>query len=318
MLRAVPLQEGDDPDLRLPDTRRVAEKLAALLGDVARARNAAVPAEASPGNTIARFRLVRELGRGGFGVVYEAIDRELGRPVALKVMKPRPGLANRGVERVMCEAEAVGRLHHPHIVSLLDFGQGPSGPYLVFELLQGHSLAEHLRAGTLPLERAIRVGLAVSRALVHAHAAGVVHRDLTASNVHLGRGGAIKVLDFGLAHLFGGGADGEGGTPAYMAPEQWEGEPGDARADLFALGVILFQALAGEYPYQVEKGWSEALEPGDTPELPPAAAPRRLRQLVRLLIERSPDRRPPNAREVRDELLALSREAAGRAAPRIR
>ncbi len=307
MFRAVSLPEGEDPDLRLPDSRRVAEKLAALLADVARAGNAAVAAGAAPGHSIDRFELVRELGRGGFGVVSEAVDRELGRPVALKLMTPRPGLASRGVELVMYEAEAVGRLHHPHIVSLLDFGRGPGGPYMVFELLRGRSLAEHLRAGPMAPERAVRVGLAVSRALVHAHAAGVVHRDLTASNVHLGEGGTIKVLDFGLAHLFGGDL-GEGGTPAYMAPEQWGGEPGDARADLFALGVILFQALSGTYPYDLKKGWSEALEPGNTPELPPGTGPRRLRSLVRSLLHRSPDRRPRSARAVRDALRALVRD----------
>jgi serine/threonine protein kinase len=306
VLQGVPLYEGDDPDVCLPGSERIAAKLAALLAEVARGAGAAERVDSGPGDTIARFELVRELGRGGFGAVYEAVDRELGGRVALKIVKPRPGMASRGVEWVMCEAEAVGRLHHPHIVSLLDFGRGPSGPYLVFELLRGRSLAEHLRSGPLSVESAIRVGVAVSRALVHAHAAGVVHRDLTASNINLGDDGTVKVLDFGLAHLFGPDRLGEGGTPLYMAPEQWEGEPGDARTDLFSLGVILFQALSGEYPYPIVKGWSEALEPGETPELPRAAAPRPLRELVRTLIHRAPEARPGSARALRDEFLSLA------------
>lgn len=132
-----------------------------------------------PGATIGRFRLVRELGRGGFGVVYEAEDGDLGRTVAVKVVRPGTRIATRGREWMQREAEAVARLNHPNIVTLHDFGQAPEGPYLVFELLRGDSLARRLeREKTLTFEQVVGLGVAVTRALVHAHAAGVVHRDL--------------------------------------------------------------------------------------------------------------------------------------------
>ena len=118
MFRAVSLPEGEDPDLRLPDSRRVAEKLAALLADVARAGNAAIAAGAEPGRSLDRFELVRELGRGGFGVVYEATDGDLGRTVALKVLRPGTRIAARGSQWLLREAEAVARLNHPNIVTL--------------------------------------------------------------------------------------------------------------------------------------------------------------------------------------------------------
>ena len=201
-----------------------------------------------PGLSVNRFELVRELGRGGFGVVYEAADGELGRTVALKLVKPGTRIAARGGQWLLREAEAVARLNHPNIVTLHDLGQGQTGAYLVFELLRGRSLAARLRDGPITPDEVIDVGIAVARALVHAHGAGVIHRDLTAANVHLTEEGGVKVLDFGLAHLFGRDGANDGGTPAYMAPEQWEGDQGDARTDLFALGVILFQECQGTKP----------------------------------------------------------------------
>jgi tetratricopeptide (TPR) repeat protein len=337
------------------DLEHLSSQLSALLADMVRAPEVDVPSvltpDVKPGGTIGRFELTRELGRGGFGVVYEATDRELSRTVALKVVKPGTRIAARGSQWLLQEAEAVARLNHPNIITLHDLGQGPSGPYLVFELLRGKTLHDALRDAPLPLDAVVDTAIAIARALVHAHAAGVVHRDLTAANVFLpseehggggpeepgfawrrgegaaratrypttGRGlgpsnpetGTVKVLDFGLAHLFGRDGANDGGTPAYMAPEQWEGDRGDARTDLFALGVILFQCLTGRYPYKVDKGWSEALEPGRTPRLPRQAGPARLRRLVEALLNREPELRPESAKVVRDELLAVHRARSG-------
>ena len=300
-------ESGDSPG-EPQSYERISTQLSALLADMVRAQEIAVDAwspDLQPGGAVGRFQIVRELGRGGFGVVFEASDGDLGRTVALKVVKAGTRIAARGSQWLLREAEAVARLNHPNIVTLHDLGQAASGPYLVFELLRGRSLAEKLRAGPLPVDEVIEVGIAVARALVHAHGAGVVHRDLTAANVHLTEEGEVKVLDFGLAHLFGRDGANDGGTPAYMAPEQWEGDQGDARTDLFAFGVILFQALTGSFPYQVDRGWSEALEPGETPRLPRRCAPKRLRRLVRSLLDREPELRPSSARAVRDVLLEL-------------
>ncbi|MGC3998732.1 MAG: protein kinase [Anaeromyxobacter sp.] len=309
--------ESGDAPVEPPEFEHLSTQLSALLLELVKTQEAPSAKEWSPevrpGGHIGRFELVRELGRGGFGLVYEAEDRDLGRTVALKVIKPGTRIASRGHEWLQREAEAVARLNHPNIVTLHDFGQGPSGPYLVFELLRGRSLGERLRHGPLPFDDLLEVAIAVARALVHAHDAGVIHRDLTPGNVHLGEDASVKVLDFGLAHLFGRDGASDGGTPAYMAPEQWEGDRSDARTDLFAFGVILHQALAGKIPYLVEKGWSEALEPGETPALARKLAPAAFRRLVRRCLERDPARRPASAREVRDALLAVRNARKGRA-----
>ena len=194
-----------------------------------------------------RFELLREVGRGGFGVVYEARDRELGRRVAFKVVRPGSRGALRE-EQVLREAEAAARLSHPNLVTLHDVGRCEQGPYLVLELLRGETLAERLDQRAAPV-RARRCGsrVEVARGLAHAHAHGVVHRDLKPANVFLCEDGQVKVLDFGLAHAFGQRRL-DGGTPAYMAPEQWRGAPEDERTDVFALGVMLFLAPKGAFP----------------------------------------------------------------------
>ncbi|MFT3915287.1 MAG: protein kinase [Anaeromyxobacteraceae bacterium] len=196
-----------------------------------------------PGERVGRFELVRELGRGGFGVVLEARDVELGRRVAFKAVRPGRRARDPAREALLArEAAAVAALHHPNIVTLHDVGRSEAGPYLVLELLEGETLADRLVRGPLPAREAVQVARAVGRALEHAHARGVLHRDLKPGNVFLTAGGEVKVLDFGLAHVFG--RDGvKGGTPGYMAPEQRAGGAEDARTDLFALGVLLGDAL---------------------------------------------------------------------------
>ncbi len=170
------------------------------------------------GAVLGRFELVRELGRGGFGVVWEAKDCELGRRVAFKAVRAGARRYLRE-ERLLREAEAAAQLSHPNIVTLYDVGRSSGGPYLVLELLEGTTLAERLRdGGGLGPREALHVGAEVARGLAHAHGHGVVHRDLKPENVFLCRDGRVKVLDFGLAHAFGHRIQ-AGGTSGYMAPE---------------------------------------------------------------------------------------------------
>ncbi|HET9552740.1 MAG TPA: serine/threonine-protein kinase, partial [Anaeromyxobacteraceae bacterium] len=299
-----------------PDTDHLAEQMSRLLAELARTPEAELSNPWAPGleagERLGRFTLVRELGRGGMGVVWEAEDRDLRRSVALKVVRPGSRIAARGEEWLRREAEAVARLNHPNIVTLFDFGAAHTGPYLVFELLRGKPLDRAAGGGKLPLRSALHVGAEVARALVHAHRAGVVHRDLKPANVFVADDGAVKVLDFGLAHLLGRAGPGQGGTPTSMAPEQWRGEAGDERTDLFALGVLLHAALSGAPPYPVKDGRSAVEKPGPTPALPSGAAPRRLRRLVRACLERDPSRRPASAQAVLDELRALEKSIEGR------
>ena len=200
-----------------------------------------------------RYRLGARLGSGGFGTVYAARDERLGRPVAVKVI-PAGGPAP---ERAQREARAVARLDHDAIVALFDAGEENGARYLVSELVEGRTLAELERDGALSDRDVIRVGLALADALAHAHERGVIHRDVKPQNVivpdHAGsRRGAAKLTDFGVAHLGGEEAltlTGDVvGTLAYMAPEQAAGRPADERADLYALALVLYEALAGRNP----------------------------------------------------------------------
>ena len=172
-------------------------------------------------------------------------------------------------ERLLCEAETAARLSHPNIVTLFDAGRAPQGPYLVMELLRGCTLARRPDPGPLPLREALRIAIEVAKGLAHAHAHGVVHRDLTPGNIFLCEDGQVKVLDLGLAHAFGHRKI-DGGTPSYMAPEQRRGAPEDERTDVFAMGVILVEMLTGELPFPADGGKSlpESAKTSGRPDIP--------------------------------------------------
>jgi TolB-like protein len=263
-------------------------------------RRAAWERELEPGETVGRFELVREIGRGGFGIVYEARDRELGRSVAFKAVRPGRALEAAAGELLLREAEAIASLSHPNLVTLHDLGRCERGPYLVLELLRGETLADRLWGSALPVREALRIGAEVARGLAHAHAAGVTHRDLKPSNVFLCDAGHVKVLDFGMAHAFGRQRT-MGGTPAYMAPEQWREGAEDGRTDLFALGVMLYQMVRGDVPLP-DGGKSLEAAPAPRLDLPECPA---LGALVARLLERDPAGRPGSAGEVLSALEAL-------------
>jgi TolB-like protein len=264
------------------------------------------PAPAA-GTVIGRFEIVREIGRGGFGVVYEALDRELGRSVAFKLLRGSVQPSGRE-ERLLREAEAAARLSHPNIVTLYDMGRCDYGPYLVLELLHGQTLSQRLATGTLPLREALRVAVEVARALSHAHARGIVHRDLSPGNVFLCDDGHVKLLDLGMAQAFGRRKV-EGGTPAYMAPEQWRGAPEDERTDVFALGVMLYRMLAGEPPFPDDEGRSASgNRPARTLEAPEAPT---LSGVVARMLAKDPVGRYRDAGEVAAVLTPILREVEG-------
>jgi eukaryotic-like serine/threonine-protein kinase len=269
------------------------------------------------GDVVGRFELLREVGRGGFGVVFEAKDRELGRLVAFKAMRPSRARADALEKPLREEAEAAARLNHPNVVTLHDFGIHEGTPYLILELLRGETLQQRLARGPLAPGEAIRVALDVARGLEHAHGRGVLHRDLKPGNVFLTEGGGLKLLDFGLARLLDR-ASLAGGTPAYMAPEQLRGEPGDARADVFGAAVVLFQTLAGRLPFPVVDGRSTVLDPGPPPPLPLDDPPPELASLLAGALSKDPTGRPQSAAALREALEAVERAYADRAAAQVR
>jgi hypothetical protein len=310
-----PATDGSTPR-RAGDSAAGPGAISTLLDELARAPDRDVrevwEGRLRPGAVIGRFELLRELGRGGFGVVFEARDLELGRLVAFKAL--RPGPAARALAQdaeLRREAEASAALSHPAICALYDAGHAEFGPYLILERLEGETLEERLLRGPLPEPQALSVATAVAGALAHAHAAGVVHRDLKPGNVFLTDRGDVKVLDLGLARFVGGRGGGASGSPPYMAPEQWRGEGEDPSTDVFALGVILFEMLAGARPFEVSHDRSTVLDPGPPPALPPGRASPALASLVARMLARDPAGRPHNGQVALEAL----REVRGAPSP---
>lgn len=230
----------------------------ALLRDVARPRMETPP----PAVVAGRYRIHEPLGSGGMGTVYRALDERLGRHVALKWMHfhEHDGLRDAAFARFVREARAAALVRHPNVVQVLDVSADASTPFIIMELLEGESLRDRLARGRLSWAQAIPIIGSILDGLAALHAVGVVHRDIKPSNVFLTRGGesdaAVKVLDLGVAHI----AEAEGlsgltgtgtqlGTPAYMPLEQLRGERVGASADLYAVGVVLYEVVAGVRPF---------------------------------------------------------------------
>lgn len=264
----------------------------------------------TPGTRIGPYRIVRRLGAGGMGEVHLAYDERLDRLVAIKRMRPDALGDPSRRERLRREARAAARLSHPNVVQVYDLEEDEEGgDAIVLEYVQGRTIAELLREGPLPVEQAVELAAQVAEGLAAAHAAGLVHRDLKAENVVVTEEACAKILDFGLVKPLDPGADStlteHGavlGTYRAMAPEQAEGVEVDARADLFSLGVLLYEMLAGRSPFQ-------GATPVATLRNLTGAAPRPLTEvrpdlpgeltgLVHALLEKEPERRPAGAREV--------------------
>ena len=200
-----------------------------------------------------RYRIARELGRGGVSVVYAARDTQVGQDIALKLLVPSPATANQTRERMRREVNAVRRLAHPNIVAVYDFAE--DGPYgaVIMELVDGEDLDRRVRrSGPLPPDDVVRIGGEVAAALAAAHRHGVLHRDVKPKNILLDHDGRARLTDFGSARMEGDATITRTGaivgTLAYMAPETAEGRRGDARSDVFALGMTLFHAVSGRLP----------------------------------------------------------------------
>jgi len=269
-----------------------------LLEDLARPATAPAADEAWQDASVAptelgRFKILRALGRGGFGVVYEAEDPELGRHVAIKVLQQRRG-GGQWNEMLKREAEAVAKLAHPAIVTIHEAGREGGQIFLVYELLQGEPLRRVMARGRVPRVEAVRILRGVASALAYAHRVGVVHRDLTPGNVFLVEGGAVKVVDFGLS-LMVGAIGLAAGTPPYAAPEQWRGEAVTPRADVYAWGAVAYELLTA-HPLD-----DDATLPGWLARRGPLAS------LVRAACSEDRDRRPADGAALVDALDGIER-----------
>ncbi|MEM8708284.1 MAG: protein kinase, partial [Actinomycetota bacterium] len=207
-----------------------------------------------------RYELLRHIARGGMADVYLARDELLGREVALKVLFPEFANDPNFVERFRREAQAAANLNHPNIVGIYDWGQERGTYYIVMEHVSGRSMSDVLRStGPLHPDRAAEIASDVAGALSTAHAAGLVHRDIKLGNILVSDAGDVKVADFGIATALVSGGDAAltqhgsvMGTATYFSPEQAQGKALDGRSDLYSLGVVLYEMLAGVPPFQAE------------------------------------------------------------------
>ncbi len=269
----------------------------------------------APGAFVAgRYRVEGVLGRGGYAVVYRAVDQTTGERVALKVLRADRASAV-AVRRLQREAESAGAVRHPNVVRVLDHGVAAEGAFLAMELVAGETLRERIARGALPVDEAVRVASGIGAALEALHEMGLVHRDLKPSNVLLGADGSVRVADLGLVTALdpedetrATRADGLVGTLEYLSPEQALGQEVDGRSDLYSLGVVLFEMLAGQLPFSAKSSLGSVLarvttEAARLSDSRPDA-PAWLVGVVRKLLEKDPARRYASAAEVLGDLQA--------------
>ncbi|MGB7295335.1 MAG: serine/threonine-protein kinase, partial [Candidatus Aminicenantales bacterium] len=258
-----------------------------------------------------RYRLDAELGRGGMGIVYRAHDTLLDRPVAVKVLSAAD-LGSEGRARLLREAQATARLNHPGIVAIYDAGEADQVPYIVMELVEGHSLRE---AGRLSLAEVLALVRQIAAALEQAHAGGIIHRDLKPENILItNRSGSAKLMDFGLAISQGAQRlTTEGtivGTFSYLAPELIAGHDPSPQSDLYALGVMLYELLAARPPFSGATLMEVLSQHLQAPVVPPSTyntgIPPALEALVVQLLAQQPADRPASAGAVMRALEQLS------------
>jgi protein kinase-like protein/PEGA domain-containing protein len=278
-----------------------------------------------PGTRIGPYRIERVIGHGGMSVVYAAIHVALDRPVALKVLLPSLGGDQEFVERFLAEAQAAARLDYPHIVPVYDSGESNGMNYIAMKLLEGRDLRAILRerrasgnAG-LPLDRAISIASQAAGALEYAHRHRVVHRDVKPANIHLESNDRVTLVDFGIARALDRASTtltgSVMGTPAYMSPEQARGEVADFRSDIYSLGAVLYEMLAGSPPFAGEPravmlahqtAPPRPISPG-RPDVPPG-----VEQVVQRALAKRPEDRFQSAGAL---ALALTNASGGRPVP---
>ena len=258
-----------------------------------------------------RYRLMDRVGEGGMAVVYRAMDELLGRVVAVKMLRDQFTADREFVERFRREAQAAARLSHPHVVQVFDVGQDQGAHYIVMEFVDGKSLKQVLRErGRLSPEAAVAVALAVAKALAHAHRHGLVHRDIKPHNILITAEGLVKVADFGIARAASAASLTDSGTILgsvhYFSPEQARGQTIGAPSDIYSLGIVLYEMLAGQVPFSADTPVAVALRHIHDP-VPPLGErlpgiPPALERAVLHALAKAPGERPASADAFAEEL----------------
>lgn len=268
-----------------------------------------------------KYRIVEEIGAGGMGVVYKAEDLKLKRPVALKFLPPEMQRNPEPLKRFVREARSAAALDHPYICHINEVAEAEGREFIVMEYVDGEALRAKIGQGPLPLEETLRIGIEVAEALEAAHGKGIVHRDIKPENIMLTRTGHAKVMDFGLAKQVGAPAEAEIGGPtltlltsegttvgtlAYMSPEQLRLQGADARSDIWALGVVLYEMASGGRPFQGQSGFEVSSAILNKPPLPlPSTVPAELGAVISRCLEKEPAKRYQRADDLRAALEAV-------------
>lgn len=290
------------------------------------------------GQTISHYRIVEQLGAGGMGIVYKAQDNRLDRAVALKFLPEELAQKPQALERFRREARAASALNHPGICTIYDIGEQDGRAFIAMEFLDGETLRSRIHGKALPLEEILRLGIQVADALDAAHIEGIIHRDIKPANVFVTKRGQAKVLDFGLAKLVpkGVAADADGdsdggaqdstsivgiisGTPSYMSPEQIRGDNLDPRADIFSLGLVLYEMATGRQAFSGGTG-GMIIEAVLTQTPVPARSinpdiPARLEEIISKALHKDRDQRYQHVADMRTDLQRLERSDDFSSAP---
>jgi len=259
-----------------------------------------------------RYRVEARIGTGGMADVFRGFDPVLHRTVAIKVLNERFASDESFVDRFRREAQAAARLNHPNIVGVFDHGSDDGTQYIVMEFIEGRTLADALGAGRRPTPtQAAEIAKHICDALAAAHAQGVIHRDIKPANIMVTRDGTVKVMDFGIARLVSGPETAPQtsavlGTAAYLSPEQAQGQRVDARTDIYSLGTVLYEMLAGRPPFAGESPVAIAYKQVNEPPVPPSRinpdVPPSLDAVVMRALAKNPANRYQTAREFADDL----------------
>jgi len=270
-------------------------------------------------NWTGKYKIIGQVGRGAMAEVYQALQPELNRVVALKVLNRAWVQSPEMRERFRREARVIARLRHPNIVQVFDFDVAGDVYFMVMEYIEGATLNQRLaelrrRGELLPLAEALRIVIAVGQALDHAHKQGMVHRDIKPGNVMFRKDGAVVLTDFGMSKILNAASDitatgTVAGTPAYMAPEQWTDDKPDQRSDLYSLGIVLYQLVTGELPFTDETVgrlmFKHISEPPPLPSDLNASISQELEQVILRAMAKDPEDRYQTAQELVDELQAI-------------
>ena len=282
---------------------------------------------------LSQYQIVRKLGEGAQGVVYQAYDTRLLRPVVLKMLRASPAPSERQRRRILREARLASAIDHPNVCAIYEVQESDEGTFIAMQFVAGRPLAEHLKGERASLSFSLSIAMQIADGLAAAHVLGIVHRDLKPANIMVTEGGLVKILDFGLARRAAaptdddlqaaaeppGSASTRGGTIGYMAPELFLGQPATPQSDIFSLGVIIYMLVAGRHPFWAEGDLFELAratqfrEPRPLCDLDPSL-PAELDALVAKALAKIPGERYQSASELRDALATVAASAQADAA----